>query len=158
MGVCEGCGIEAPTKYFAFYQNIGLLVIRFHKSVQGNLCKRCAKKYFWELTLMTFFLGWWGIVSFVVNTFFFFNNVIRGFGIIGMPDVPDGAGAPRLSKESIDKIQPHADVIFERLNRGESLELVSQAIGPIAGVSPMQVQLYVMAVAEAQKQQQRPQA
>ena len=24
--ICEACGVEAPTKYVAFYQNIGVLV------------------------------------------------------------------------------------------------------------------------------------
>lgn len=157
-GVCESCGIEAPTKYVEFYQNVGLLVMRFHKSVKGNLCKSCGTRFFWEFTLKTFFLGWWGVISFVVNVFFMLNNLARGVALLGMPPVPPGATPPRLSDEVVAKISPHADVIFERLNRGDSLDLVSRAIAPLAGVSPTQITLFVFAVAEASKQQRGPQS
>ena len=29
--ICQSCGVEAPTKYVAFYQNIGMLVMRTHR-------------------------------------------------------------------------------------------------------------------------------
>jgi hypothetical protein len=31
--ICQACGCVAPTKYVEFYQNIGALVMRYHKSV-----------------------------------------------------------------------------------------------------------------------------
>ena len=34
--ICQACGVEAPTKYVEFYQNIGAIFMRFHKSIQGN--------------------------------------------------------------------------------------------------------------------------
>lgn len=37
--ICQSCGVEAPTKYVAFYQNIGALVMRFTRSAEGRMCK-----------------------------------------------------------------------------------------------------------------------
>src|SRR3954470_19114902 len=36
---CQRCGADAPVKFVEFHQNIGALVIRFHSSVKGELCK-----------------------------------------------------------------------------------------------------------------------
>ncbi len=54
---CQCCGIEAPTKKVAFYQNVGALVMRFSKSIEGELCKSCIHQNFWAMTTKTFFLG-----------------------------------------------------------------------------------------------------
>ncbi len=80
LGLCEACLRAAPTKQVAFYQNIGALVMRFHKTLKGNLCRQCIDKYFWEYTLYTLFLGWWGVISLIVTPFFLLNNVIRYLG------------------------------------------------------------------------------
>jgi hypothetical protein len=84
MHYCQACGLEAPTKYVAFYQNIGALILRFGKSLEGNLCKNCIHKYFWEYTLFTATLGWWGIITFILTPFFLLNNTIRYLGCLGM--------------------------------------------------------------------------
>ena len=44
--LCQACGVEAPTKYVEFHQNVGALVMRFHKSYKGHMCKSCIHKYF----------------------------------------------------------------------------------------------------------------
>jgi hypothetical protein len=43
---CQSCGVEAPTKYVEFYQNIGALFMRFSKSIKGILCKNCINHCF----------------------------------------------------------------------------------------------------------------
>jgi hypothetical protein len=80
LGLCESCLRAAPTKQVEFYQNIGALVMRFHKTLKGNLCRQCIDKYFWEYTLYTLFLGWWGVISFIVTPIFLVNNVVRYLG------------------------------------------------------------------------------
>jgi hypothetical protein len=35
--ICQHCGVEAETKYVSFHQNIGALVVRFSKSIEGRL-------------------------------------------------------------------------------------------------------------------------
>jgi len=86
LSFCENCLCESPTKYVALYQNIGLLVFRLQKSVKGNLCKACIRKYFWQFTTTTFFLGWWGIISFFMTLFILPNNLIRYLSSLGLPE------------------------------------------------------------------------
>lgn len=74
---CEICGRYAPTKHVVFYQNIGMLIMRQTQTIGGHMCKSCIKKYFRQCTLTTFFLGWWGTISFVITPFLILNNVIR---------------------------------------------------------------------------------
>lgn len=75
MSYCDACGRKAPTEHVELMQNIGALVIRFRKSIEGDLCKDCINKYFKSLTLTTLFLGWWGVISFVVTPFIILNNL-----------------------------------------------------------------------------------
>lgn len=83
-GCCESCGIPAETKYVEFYENVGLLVIRKHRSVKGSLCKPCIDFYFWKLTGRTMLLGWWGVISFIVTPFILLNNLLRFMFTLGM--------------------------------------------------------------------------
>jgi hypothetical protein len=82
---CQACGISAPTKHVSFYQNIGALVMRFSRSIQGDLCKPCIHKYFWEFTSITLFAGWFGIISFIITPFLILNNVFRYLGCLSLP-------------------------------------------------------------------------
>ena len=86
--ICESCGLPAPTKYVEFYENVGALVMRFHRSVKGNLCKPCIDRWFWNLTGKSFLLGWWGIVSFILTPFILLNNFLRYITTLGMPRPP----------------------------------------------------------------------
>jgi hypothetical protein len=81
---CESCGIPAETKYVEFYENVGLLVMRQHRSVKGNLCKACIDFYFWNLTGKTMLLGWWGMISLIVTPFILLNNLFRFLFTLGM--------------------------------------------------------------------------
>jgi hypothetical protein len=90
---CQACGARAETKYVEFYQNIGVLIMRFSKAVKGNLCKSCIHRYFWELTTINLLFGWWGIISFFVNVIFIGNNVVRYLGCLGMASAGSGGGA-----------------------------------------------------------------
>lgn len=78
-----------------YYQNIGALVMRFSNSVEGNLCKSCQHKFFWQYTLVNLTVGWWGVISLVATPFFVLNNVYRYLTALGMEPVPPGAAAHR---------------------------------------------------------------
>jgi hypothetical protein len=149
--ICQSCGVEAPTKYVAFYQNIGALVMRFHKSIEGNLCKRCIHKYFWEFTPITFFAGWWGTISLFVTPCFLLNNTFRYLFCLGMQRPADNAVPPRLGDDTVEKLKPYTQEIFERLGNGEKLEKIAEDIAPRAWVTPGQVILWTVAVAEQLK-------
>ena len=98
MMVCQDCGLEAATKHVAFHQNIGALVVRFPKSVEGELCKACINKHFWKMTGTTFFLGWWGMISLIVTPIFLLNNVGRYLFCLGMPPCTSGRSPPHLDR------------------------------------------------------------
>ena len=89
MDFCQACGAVAETRYVEFYRNIGLLIVRLTRSVQGRLCKRCVHKYFWEYTLVTAAAGWWGVISFILTPFLLLNNGIHYLGCLSMkPPAP----------------------------------------------------------------------
>ena len=145
--ICQDCGVEAATKYVSFHQNIGVLVMRFSSSVQGELCKSCIHRHFWKMSATTFFLGWWGTISFIVTPFFLLNNAGRYLFCLGMPGVASGAVPPRLTDETVALLTPHAKQLFDRLGRGEDLADVTASTAVLAGVTPGQVTLFVHAVA-----------
>lgn len=91
--VCHACRRQAPTRQVNFHQNIGVLVMRFRKQMSGPLCRRCIDKYFWEYTLITFFFGWWGVISFIFTLFILPNNTITYVSSLGLPHeyAPDGS-------------------------------------------------------------------
>jgi hypothetical protein len=133
--ICQACGVEAPTKYVAFHQNIGALFMRFSKSIKGNLCKRCIHKNFWSFTGTNLVLGWWGVISMCVTPFFIINNVARYVCCLGMESVPPGAQTPVLTDQAV-----------------ESLEIVAAQIAERAGVTPAQVAMFVQEVIRAHSQ------
>jgi len=156
--LCQGCGVEAPTKYAEYHQNIGALVLRFGKSYKGHLCKQCMHKYFWQASLTTLFLGPWGVISLIVSPIFLINNVARYLGALPMPAVPPGARVPQLDQAAITALLPRVEDVFARLNAGESLESVATHVAAsTGGVTPGQVLLFIAQVArQAAAQQQAP--
>ncbi len=83
---CQACGRQAPVKQVTFMQNVGLLVIRFPKTVRGLLCKRCISQHFWSMTTITFFFGWWGLISFFYSLVSIPANIANYLGASGLPD------------------------------------------------------------------------
>lgn len=82
---CQACGLENPTRFVDFRQQIGLLVIRLQKRVRANLCKRCINKVFWPFTLITALLGWWGIISLFMTPIFLINNIYYYLRSVSLP-------------------------------------------------------------------------
>jgi len=148
--ICQNCGVEAPTKYVVFYENKGALIMRFTREIEGYLCKSCIHKYFWEFTLITLVLGWWGVISFLVTLFYYIpNNVIRYLFSLSLKPVPPGAVVPQLTEEAVAGLTPYAGAIVERLNNGEALENIAGDVASRAGVTPGQVILYLRALVAA---------
>lgn len=150
---CEVCGCEAPTRHVSFHQNIGLLFMRLYNGTQGNLCKPCINKTFWKYTAINLTLGWWGIISLIVNPFFILNNTVRYLMCIGMEPPPPGAAPPKLDDAFFQRIQPHQEYLVQRLNQGDDLQAISQDVAMRAGVTPGQVALFIrVMIAQAQQQ------
>ena len=151
--LCQSCGVDAPTKHVEFHQNIGALVVRFSKSIKGELCKNCINKYFWRFTLIDLLLGWWGVISLIMTPIFIINNIIRYIGSLGLEPVPSTAMVPNMTEQVIERLKPHTDEIFTRINGGEPFESVMRNIAQQAGVLPGEVMLFTRAVISASKKQ-----
>ena len=82
---CQLCGAERALKHVTLSQNIGLLVIRFPKKLTGLLCKECIGKTFWQYTLITLFLGWWGVISFFYTLVAIPSNIATYIGSRSLP-------------------------------------------------------------------------
>ena len=88
---CERCGVKAETRHVVFHQNIGALVVRYPSAIEGDLCKTCINQCFWKMTCTTFFLGWWGTISFILTPFLIINNIVRYIPCLKMQPVPQDA-------------------------------------------------------------------
>lgn len=152
--ICQKCGIEAPTKYVAFYQNIGLLFMRMMYSTEGHLCKPCIHSTFWTYFASNMFLGWWGMISLIINPFLILNNVFRYAFCLGMESPAPGAAPPYLDDYAVQRLQPHTQSLIGKLNAGEPFEKVTSDIAMISGATPGQVSLYVQALVEASRERQ----
>lgn len=98
---CDQCGVQGPVKHATFMQNIGMLVVRFPKTRQGRMCRRCIDESFWSFTLVTGFLGWWGMISFIYSMISIPTNIINYLGALKLPEPPreayDRAGIPTVA-------------------------------------------------------------
>ena len=71
---CQQCGAAGPVHHVKFESNVGLLVIRFRQSVEGNLCWPCIQKEYRSHTTTNWLLGWWGIISFFATISYLSEN------------------------------------------------------------------------------------
>jgi hypothetical protein len=83
---CQACRRHAPTKNVTFHQNIGAVILRFPKTLRGNLCRTCIGKYFTEYTLISLFFGWWGMISFFYTAVTIPMNIVEYFGARSLPE------------------------------------------------------------------------
>jgi hypothetical protein len=149
--ICQACGIEAPTRRVEFHQNIGALVMRFHQTIKGDLCKSCVHRKFWKVTLVNLTLGWWGVISLLMTPIFIVMNIVRYGSCLGMPPVPPRAARPVLTDELIAAMRPHAGQLIERLKAGEDLGKIATDIAGASGATPGQALLYLRTLIQTAK-------
>jgi hypothetical protein len=147
--ICQSCGIEADTRRVEFHRNIGALVMRFRKSIKGQLCKSCVHKYFWEYTLVNVTVGWLGVISLVLAPVFTINNIVRYVPCLSMKPVPPGAKRPVLDDLAMGTLRPKTDAIVQRIRAGEPFEKIAADVASTTGVTPGQVTLYMRAMLAA---------
>jgi hypothetical protein len=79
------CGARGPTEDVHYNQNIGLLVVRLTQTIEGEVCHACVHRYYWQYTLVTLLLGWWGIISLFLTPFILvFNTIVYVVCLIRM--------------------------------------------------------------------------
>jgi len=147
--ICNACGVEAATKQVQFHQNIGALVMRFHRHIKGELCKSCVHKNFWKMTMVNLTLGWWGMISLVVTPVFIVMNLVNYLRCVGMPPVSPTATPPELTEPAMTSLRPQTEQIVARLNAGEDVKKIAADVAYATGVTPGQVFLYIHALVQA---------
>jgi hypothetical protein len=141
--VCQNCFREAETKKVKIYRNIGAIVLRFPGHIEGNLCKDCINKYFWKYSLICFFLGWWGIISFFTNIYFLINNLVVFIQSMQMIYPNSEIIVDTYKEDVIKRIDPFIGEIITKLNEsGASDELLTD-IARKANVKPGHVYIYI---------------
>jgi hypothetical protein len=75
-GVCVRCRERKPTISAGLNRHIGAIILMFHKSLRGQLCKECISQVFWEYMLITVLFGWWGVISVFLTPVVLINNSI----------------------------------------------------------------------------------
>jgi hypothetical protein len=139
MKYCHGCGREAQTKHAFYIQNIGAVIMRFTKQIDGYFCKGCSNEYFWTFTGTTLFLGWWGLTSFIITLFALPNNIINYIGTLGLKSPDPTKPRKMLTEDDIERIKPYTVELFQRLNYGEDIETVARSIAERAKTNPEQI-------------------
>lgn len=134
--VCDACGLEAPTRFAAYQQNIGMLVMRRATQHAGHFCHRCNRKYFWKTTATTFFLGWWGVISFFVTIAFLINNLVQRLKTLSLPRVPPDAAIPSFDESVVEKTVPYLKYMEEQIIDGADLCTLAREISGKAQVTP----------------------
>jgi hypothetical protein len=81
--LCEVCGTRPARRRVTYRQNIGMLVLRWAKTVQGDMCSSCIHRCFWECSLITLLVGWIGVLSLVIAPIFLVGNLLNYIGILG---------------------------------------------------------------------------
>lgn len=152
FSICQACGVEAPTRSVQFHKHTGMLIMMQHGHIGGKFCKKCIGKYFGQYTLWTALAGWWGVISCIVTPFVLLWNTGLFLTTLGLPAPTSGAGPPQLTQEVVDRLAPYTERLFNLLQGGKPAAEAAHEIAPLAGVTPVQVMLYLQAVASAQRQ------
>jgi hypothetical protein len=83
---CQACQRFAPIKEVMLLQNVGAIILRFPRTVRGWLCRRCIDSFFWKMTTITFFFGWWGVISFFYSLYSIPHNIVVFLASRDLPD------------------------------------------------------------------------
>ena len=72
--MCDICSSRNPSVQVQLRHNVGMLFMRRVFETEGRLCRECLSRTFWKHQLSNFFLGWWGMISFVMTWVFLIDN------------------------------------------------------------------------------------
>lgn len=152
--VCDGCGLEAPTQYVSYQQNVGAIVLRFSTVDRGHYCKRCNRRAFWSNTVLTFFVGWWGVISFFITISFLVGNVVTFIRTRSLAPAPAGAARPSYDDLVLAKMNPYTGLVGERLIEGIDPADIAREVAPLAGVTPGQAWCLIVTLRSLDRREQ----
>jgi hypothetical protein len=71
---CQRCNEMRATRNVSFHRNVGMLVVLRTHSVNGNLCRSCIHRKFWEFQGKNLLLGPWGLFSLLLTPILLVQN------------------------------------------------------------------------------------
>jgi hypothetical protein len=74
VGRCTHCGLQAEVDDVTIMQIVGLVIVFQWKKMGGSWCRRCTDKELVPATLLSMFMGWWGLISFFLTPIFLAVN------------------------------------------------------------------------------------
>lgn len=159
---CHVCGANAPTEEVALRQNIGMLVMRQAKSVEGALCKRCIDSHFWPFTITTLVVGWFGVISMIVAPIYIVINVYHFARTRSLPEAygarssskharasAPSPAAPTVPPAAAQRLAPFEQELRARIGGGEDFADVTFDVAKKAGVTAAQAEAYAESLARA---------
>ncbi len=133
MGICDFCGRSAPVAPVCFRQNTGMLVVRQYREWAGCACAECGKRWFWKTTLHTFFLGWWGTISFVITPFLLVMNLFHGIKVMRLPSEEAAA------RDTLRDHEQYARNLLATKDRATVIDVLARS----TGARPVDVERFV---------------
>jgi hypothetical protein len=88
---CGLCRLERPVRYAAFRSNVGMLLARTEKNVEGLVCVKCFGESYRSAQTTNATLGWWGLRSLVNTPMFLASNAFARPRLAALPLVEEGA-------------------------------------------------------------------
>lgn len=129
---CQRCGAVVYTKRVTLFRNIGLIVIGLRNVLTADLCRRCISSEFWSRTLVTFFLGWWGVISFFLTPIFLVANVFAYLGSLSLPLGPPSIGSVPLYPQQYQPPSPGG--VSAAASTGSALKGLGAGVLAIGGL------------------------
>lgn len=80
VGRCQLCGNMRQTALVQFHRNIGMLVLRQTRTINGYMCKTCLGKTFWKFEGLNLLLGPWGVISLIMTPIYLITNIVAYAG------------------------------------------------------------------------------
>ena len=76
VGQCQLCRNMRQTARVRYERNIGMLVLRQTRRLEGNLCKTCVTSQFWDFQAKNLLLGPWGMISLILTPVYLIANTV----------------------------------------------------------------------------------
>lgn len=90
MGRCQVCRNVRATQHVTYHRNVGMLIMRRTIKIQGDMCKTCSNKLYWEFLGKNLLLGPWGIISLIMTPIYIVMNTATYLGALyKLRDAPE---------------------------------------------------------------------
>jgi hypothetical protein len=101
-GTCAVCGVRGAVMHASYYQNTGMLIMRQSRHFAATVCRGCSANVCGKMTLHCMVLGWWGMISMVLNPLFIANNLVVLLVSLTLP------GASAMVRETLEAQREYA--------------------------------------------------